>query len=226
MQGYRLQAGDVFVPPVPLQAWHGVNVLEVFARIISGPFHAENNAALGALAELWVGTGRGSETFAYLSINYGLGGGLVLGGVPWLGVHGNAAEVSAIYSASEPADRPARSSLREELRASGLEIGDVSGLRDCYVPASPVIERWIARVTPALTQKVGALTGIVNPEMVIFDGEALRDLRQRLIAAADLRRFASRGCPVPGPRLVIGEIDTCLSVLGAALLPIRRRLFR
>lgn len=226
MHGYRRQAGNVFVPPAPLPEWQGVNVVETFAGAVPGPVHAENNGALGALAELWAGAGRGSETFAYLSINYGLGGGLVLGGVPWLGVHGNAAEVSAIYSATELADRPALSGLLEELHAAGLEVGDVSGLCARYDPDWPVIDRWIARVTPALTQMVRGLTGIVDPELVVFGGEAPRDLRARLIVAADLRRVDHLGCPVPGPRLVLGEIDAHPSVLGAALLPISRRLFR
>lgn len=226
MQGYRRVAGDVFVPPAPLPSWHGVNVVDTFAGAVCGPVHAENNGALGALAELWAGAGRRADTFAYLSINYGLGGGMVLGGVPWLGVHGNAAEVSAMYTAAELADRPALSGLLADLRAAGLDVGDVSGLRARYDPAWPVVERWIARVTPALTQMLRALTAIVDPEMVVFGGEAPRDLRARLIAAADLRRFDHLGCPVPAPRLVIGEIDPHPNVLGAALLPIRRRLFR
>lgn len=226
MQGYRQTVGDVFVPPAPLPSWHEVNVVETFADAVPGPVYAENNGALGALAELWAGAGRRSDTFAYLSINYGLGGGLVLGGTPWLGVHGNAAEISAIYSAAELADRPALSGLLADLRAAGVDVSDVSSLRACYDPGWPVLDRWIVRVLPALTQMLRALTGIVDPEMVVFGGEAPRDLCERLIVAADLRRVDHRGCPVPGPQLVISEIDPHPNVLGAALLPIRRRLFR
>jgi len=226
MQGYRQIPGDVFVPPAPLPAWQGVNLVETFAGTVPGPVYAENNGALGALAELWAGAGRRSDTFAYLSINFGLGGGLVLGGVPWLGTHGNAAEVSAIYSARELGDRPALSELLTDLRGAGIDVADVSDLRARYDPDWPVLDRWIARVTPALTQMLRALTGIVDPEMVVFGGEAPRDLRARLIAAADLGRVDYLGCPVPEPRLLIGEIDPHPNVLGAALLPIRRRLFR
>lgn len=226
MQGYRRTPGDVFVPPAPLPSWNDVNMVETFADTVPGPVYAENNGALGALAESWAGAGRRADTFAYLSINYGLGGGLVLGGVPWLGVHGNAAEVSAIYTKSELVRRPALSGLLADLRAAGVDIADVSDLRARYDPAWPVVDRWIAQVTPALVQLVRALTGIVDPEMVVFGGEAPRDLRARLIAAADLRRVDHLGCPVPGPRLVNGDIDLHPNVLGAALLPIRRRLFR
>ncbi|GGK51692.1 ROK family transcriptional regulator [Salinarimonas ramus] len=226
MQGFRQVRGNAFVPPSPLDGWTSVDVVATFAPDVDGPVYAENNANLGAVAELWAGAGRRYDTFAYLSLNHGFGGGLVLGGLPWHGAHGNAAEISSIYTPAEFADRPALSGLLEQLRANGLDVANVSALRTRYDPAWPAIAAWIARVTPALAQMIRALIGIVDPAAVIFGGEAPRDLRHRLIVAAQGERIDRYGRQIPGPELVVGEIDADPSVVGAALMPIRRRLFR
>ena len=226
MQGFRRAAPSRFVPPLPLEGWDGVDVVALFSEAGVGATFAENNGTLGALAELWAGAGRRFGTFGYLSFNHGFGGGLVLEGRPWLGAHLNAAEISSIYTEAEMPGRPALGGLLEELRRDGLDLPDIATLRRGYAPGWPGIDRWIGRVTPALRQMIRAFCGIVDPAAIVFGGEAPRDLRDRLIAAADVPRTDRVGRPFPGPELVASEIDEDPSALGAALLPIYRRLFK
>ncbi|TPW27655.1 ROK family protein [Martelella alba] len=226
MQGYRRRPGSVFVTPHRLNAWHERDVAAFFDGVFSFPLMAENNATLGGEAENWVGAGRRFDNFAYLSINLGFGGGLVLNGAPFTGYHMNAAEVSSIYTDEESARRPALKTLITMLQAEGYDIATVSALKAQYDPSWPVIGRWITRVTPALDQILRALSGIVDPAAVVFGGEAPFDLRQRLAASASPRGLDDYGVPLPGPELMISAIGTDPNVLGAALLPIRTRLFR
>ena len=226
MQGYRRTPGESFVTPRKIKAWEDVDVGTMFRPLFSFPVMAENNATLGAEAENWVGVGRRFDNFAYLSINLGFGGGIVINGAPYIGVHMNAAEITSIYTAEEEERRPALRTLIAMLREAGHAITSVRELKALYDPSWPVIERWVEHTTPALDQMLRALTGILDPGAIVFGGEAPYDLRRRLAKAATPRRVDQYGLPFPGPELLISEIETDPNVLGAALLPIRRRLFR
>ena len=226
MQGYRRRPGTAFVPPPKIGAWRDRDVALIFDNAFAFPIMAENNATLGAEAENWVGAGRRFDNFAYLSINQGFGGGIVVNGAPYIGYHMNAAEISSIYTEEETERRPALRILIAMLREAGHEIGSVSELKARYDPSWPTIDRWIARVTPALDQMLRAITGILDPAAIVFGGEAPHDLRRRLAEAANPRTVDDIGLPFPGPELLISSIETDPNVLGAALLPIRTRLFR
>lgn len=226
MQGYRRKPGTAFVPPPKIAAWRDRDVTSIFENAFDFPVVAENNATLGAVAENWVGAGRRFDNFAYLSINQGFGGGIVLNGEPYVGHHMNAAEISSIYTEEEQERRPALRTLIAMLREAGHEIGSVSELKAGYDPSWPVIDRWIERVTPALDQMLRAITGILDPAAIVFGGEAPHDLRRRLAEAANPRTADDIGLPFPGPELLISSIETDPNVLGAALLPILTRLFR
>lgn len=225
MQGFRLEPGTAFITPVPLSTWNDLDVVELFETNATFPVMAENDGTLGALAELWVGAGRRFEDFAYLAFNYGFGGGLVLRGAPYPGHHMNAAEVSAIFDDEASRRRPALYTLLDMLRDDGLDFATVADLRRAYDPAWPTLDRWVAHVAPALNQLLRALMAILDPAAIVFGGEAPGDLRRRLIAVSHSRAPDRLGRPVPSPDLLLSAIGSDASALGAALFPIRHRLF-
>lgn len=225
IQGFRSGGKAIFATPVPLAAWTGKDLDYFFEGKFDFPVYVENNANLGAIAELWVGAGRHYNNFAYLSLNHGFGGGLVLNGEPYLGAHLNAGENSAIYNDEESQRRPAMSSLLSMMCEEGHSVSSVSELKKAYDPSLPAVARWITFVTPALNQYVRALNGILDPAAIVFGGEAPRDLRQRLIEVTDNEWTDRLGRSVPGPDLLVSSIDGNPSRLGAALLPIRAKFF-
>lgn len=225
MQGFRLQPGSAFITPIPLSAWSDVDVVQAIDPPFGLPVVVENNGTLGAIAELWAGAGRHYEDFAYLSINLGLGGGVVLRGAPYHGHHMNAAEVTAMFDDEEALRRPALVTLLQALGRDGIHVSSVADLRRRYDPTWPTLDRWVEDVRPALNQLLRALMAVLDPAAIVFGGEAPADLRRRLIAVSDPRAPDRFGRPVPGPRLMVSAIETDPSALGSALLPIRARLF-
>lgn len=225
MQGFRRAPGTAFITPVPLSAWSDVDVVARFGRPRGLTVMAENDATLGAVAELWVGAGRRFADFVHLSFKYGFGGGIVVRGAPLLGHHMNAAEVSAIFDAEETRRRPALFSLLDMLREDGIDLASVSELRRAYDPTWPTLDRWVAHVAPALNQLLRALMAILDPGAIVFGGQAPADLRRRLMAVAERRAPDRLGRPVPSPTILLSTIGDDASALGAALLPIRTRLF-
>lgn len=225
MQGFRRAPGTAFITPVPLSAWSDVDVVALFDAPQGLTVMAENDATLGAVAELWVGAGRRFEDFVHLSFKYGFGGGIVVRGAPLLGHHMNAAEVSAIFDPEEARRRPALFTLLDMLREDGIDLATVADLRRAYDPSWPTLDRWVAHVAPALNQLLRALMAILDPGAIVFGGQAPADLRRRLMAVAERRAPDRLGRPVPSPALLLSTIGDDASALGAALLPIRTRLF-
>lgn len=226
MQGYRNEPGTRFVPSLPLDAWSPIDVTPFFRQTPDYPaVFTENNANLGAVAELWVGIGRVHRHFTYLSFDYGFGGGVVLNGEPFFGQSSNAGEISSLYTPEESRNRPALQSLLQELEVDGIHIGSLPELRTAYDPDWPAVSRWLDRVVPQLNHMVRAMTAILDPGAIVFGGAAPLALRKQLIAHTETRPMDRFGRKMPQPDLVVSDIDVAPSLLGAALLPIRSRLF-
>ena len=63
-----------------LPGWVGVRAAEAFASRLELPVHVDNDANLGALAELHWGAAAGRRNAAYLKVSTGIGAGLIVDG--------------------------------------------------------------------------------------------------------------------------------------------------
>jgi glucokinase-like ROK family protein len=76
----------------PNLEWRDVPLRALVLESLSLPILVDNDANLSALGEYYFGTARGMDTFIYITIGTGLGGGLFLDGQPYRGVGGYAGE--------------------------------------------------------------------------------------------------------------------------------------
>lgn len=85
---------DGFVSMAPNLGWQDVPLGEVLAAALplGVPIHVANDADLGALAELRRGSARGADDVVFLSGEVGVGGGLIVDGMPLTGAAGYAGE--------------------------------------------------------------------------------------------------------------------------------------
>jgi predicted NBD/HSP70 family sugar kinase len=84
------------VADIPLRyypQWKQVPVLETFKEELSVPVYFENDANLGALAELWWGQGSRIRNMAFLKMGAGIGAGLIIDGKIFRGGQGFAGEL-------------------------------------------------------------------------------------------------------------------------------------
>ncbi|RAJ44793.1 putative NBD/HSP70 family sugar kinase [Kitasatospora sp. SolWspMP-SS2h] len=123
------------VEHAPNLGWHQVDVTELWPGPGTAPA-VENEANLGALAELWQGTGSG--TFVHISAGEGIGGALVLDGRLFRGVQGFAGELGhlTVRPDGRPCSCGARgclepyAGLAAVLRSAGFtdELDELDGL--------------------------------------------------------------------------------------------------
>jgi glucokinase len=81
------------VSPVNMPSWRGFPLREEVRKLTAVPTVLAGDAQCFALGEHWLGAGRGSTSLLGIVVSTGIGGGLVIDGVPLLGPTGNAGHV-------------------------------------------------------------------------------------------------------------------------------------
>jgi predicted NBD/HSP70 family sugar kinase len=166
----------------PNLGWTGIHVPELLAERLGGPgfpIEAENEANLGALAELWEGAGRGFRDFIYVSGEVGVGAGIIIGGELFRGAHGFGGELGHttvdlqgdMCACGNRGCLETRAALGALLRAAGLERG--AGVGALAGRAEAGDERVVAALTEAgrwLGVGVASAANLLNPRGIVVGG--------------------------------------------------------
>ena len=85
------------VSPINITEWQGFPIVERVSTLTGGPVRLGGDGLCMALGERWRGAGRGGAQFLLgMVVSTGVGGGLVLDGVPYDGRTGNAGHVGHV----------------------------------------------------------------------------------------------------------------------------------
>ncbi|CUX39870.1 Transcriptional regulator, ROK family [Agrobacterium deltaense RV3] len=227
MSGFFVSEDRAFNAPEPLRDWSLMDLKPILEKRFRLPVWLENNATTGAIGESLRGVGSWCQTFAYLSFNYGFGGGLILSGQPFHGFHGNAGEFSGIYSTDESPKRPALQYLIATLQKNGVDIHSIEALYQQFDPAWPGVEEWLAETMPQVDRLVASLIAVLDPQAIVFGGQLPRALGRMMIERTHMpsRRAHRYGVGPKEAKLVLSETKGDPSAIGAALLPLRVRYF-
>jgi predicted NBD/HSP70 family sugar kinase len=199
-----------------LPGWVGVDARAVMSERLGLPVRVENDANLGALAELVFGAGRGLQDFVYIKVSSGIGAGFVIGGRLHRGVGGTAGEIGHTqFREGGDVCRCGNRGCLETTAAAGAITSAVSAGRGERVTVARVIElndagdalaqRVLADAGREIGVAVANLCNLFNPERVIVGGELsaagevllapiVQSLRRHAIptAAADVDVVAGR----------------------------------
>jgi predicted NBD/HSP70 family sugar kinase len=226
-------AGRLLV--APNLGWTDVPVPELLAaRLDAPPFplRADNEANLGALAELWQGAGREVRDFIYVSgERAGVGAGIVIGGELFRGAGGFGGELGHVTV--DPAGDlcacgnrgcvETRVALGALVSAAGLDAD--AGADELAARAEAGDERALAALEAAgswLGAGAASAVNLLDPHALVLggylatlapwlSGPVERELRERVLGA-------ERG----GPRVLRSELGGDPAVRGASALALRR----
>jgi predicted NBD/HSP70 family sugar kinase len=207
-----------------------VDAASELQRRIGFPVHLDNDANLGALAEVTLGAGRSVRSAAYIQMSSGIGAGLIVDGRPYHGHRGTAGEIGHVLVDEHGlicrcgnrgcletlASGPAMVSL---LRPSHGELS-VERMIEMARDGDPGGRRVIADAGRAVGQVVAGLCNLFNPEMVVVGGD-LSAAGELLLdpLRASIDRYA---LPAATEKLevVAGELGERANLLGALALAI------
>jgi predicted NBD/HSP70 family sugar kinase len=164
-----------------LPGWAGVKPVDELAARLDVSVHLDNDANLGALAEVTLGAGIGARDAIYLMVSGGVGAGLILGGELYRGTGGTAGELGhVLVDESGPICRCGNRGCLE-MMAGGRAIlallrssnGDDLTLDEVMALANDGdsgARRAIADAGRVLGRSIAAMVNAFNPELVIVGG--------------------------------------------------------
>lgn len=227
MSGFFVSEDRAFNAPEPLRDWSLMDLKPILRNGSTCRSGWRTTPPRARLAKASVVSAAWCQTFAYLSFNYGFGGGLILGGQPFHGFHGNAGEFSGIYSPDESPKRPALQYLITTLQKNGVDIHSIEPLYQQFDPAWPGVEEWLTETMPQVDRLVASLIAVLDPQAIVFGGQLPRALGQMMIERTHMpsQREHRYGVGPKEAKLVLSETVGDPSAIGAALLPLRVRYF-
>ncbi|MEA2168702.1 MAG: hypothetical protein QOF76_2002 [Solirubrobacteraceae bacterium] len=214
-----------------LPGWDGVDLAAELSERVGFPVYVDNDANLGALAEVTLGAGRNARHAAYLQISGGIGAGLIIDGRPFRGAFGAAGEIGHFVvdesgvicrcgnrgCLETVASGPALIRLLAESRGTELTVPEIIALAH---DGDLGCRRAIADAGRHVGRAVGALCNLFNPEMIVVGGDLsaagellLGPLRESVLRSAV--PMATEGLEV-----VAGVLGERANVLGALALAI------
>ena len=109
-----------------------VPLRKLFHRYLSLPLYVENDANCAALAEYFVGAGRGSKRFVTITLGTGIGGGIIHNGKIFHGSNGMAGEVGhmSIVYGGEPCPCGRRGCWERYASAAALKRLTAEAIRE------------------------------------------------------------------------------------------------
>jgi glucokinase-like ROK family protein len=165
-----------------LPGWVGVPAAEAFGSRLGLPVYVDNDANLGALAELRWGAAAGYRTAAYLKVSTGIGAGLIVNGRLFHGAGGMAGEIGhTIIQEQGPVCRCGKRGCLETLAGAaalvellrGTHGPDLTtkGLLAAAASGDSGARRVLADAGRHIGTAVATLCDLLNPELIVVGGE-------------------------------------------------------
>lgn len=218
---------DGLVRNAPHLGWVDAPVRALIAAATGLPVAVGNDASLGALAEHLFGAARGADDVVYLNGGpSGIGGGIIVHGMPVGGVGGYAGEFGQNrVRVGDGADRDSGAVLEDEvsrvrlLEALGLDGADDAALAAAIADNSDAAvraecERQRGILAPAISDAVN----ILNPSVVVLGGFLAMLVELDPEGFADVVRSAAMSENVEELRILPASLAADRLLLGAAEL--------
>jgi N-acetylglucosamine repressor len=209
-----------------VSGWENVPVGQRLKETFNVPISVENNIRSMAMAELWLGQGRGLRNFVCLGIRTGIGVGIVINHELYAGSNGGAGEIGSWPNPVSVG--PSAQTLEEaaSLRAILEAASSATGRRMEITSLKAAIQLGDPRVQRVLEQAATVHAAICRQLQLLFDPE-------RIIVVGPLAEFgsavlspilaeANRRNPLPPVVVVNSTFGEFGGALGAAALALHR----
>lgn len=228
-----VRAADGEVRWAPHLGWREVPVTRLVQEAIGLPTFADNDATVGAHAEWLFGAGRGVGELIYLNGGAsGIGGGVIVRGLPLGGAHGYAGEFGQNRPGlRDAADRAtSNGTLEDEVSRSrllatvGLDSADEPTLHERLLSAGTrAVSAELGRQQRILAVALANAINVFNPEVVVlggflatlleWDAPAFESLVEASTVPAAFEGVAIRAAALRENRLLIGAAELALAPL-------------
>jgi len=236
-----------------MEGWENIPFAQLLSDQLTGlPVFIENDANLGVLGELTLGSGQGANNIVGIFVGTGIGGGIVLDGKVWRGSHMTAGEIGHMVIL---ADGPvcgcgsrgclesvaSRTAIERDIRL-GLRAGRESMMTDwvkregrdritsgvlaeAYQKRDPLVYEVISRSQHYLGIFIGSVINFIDPDMVIVGGGVAEALGESYLESVRevSYQYAMNRRDARSVQIVLAQLADHAALLGAAVYT-RQRL--
>ncbi len=215
-----------------LQGWEGVDAAARLEAALNVPVILENDATAAAVTEHVSGVATDLGSYCYIYFGTGLGLGVVTDGKIMRGAFGNAGELGHVVV--KPGGNlcacgnrgcletyTSRLAVQQHMGKFGVTIDGVDDLENLFAAKNPHLETWIEQAVIPLSQTIGMIENLFDPQAVILGGAMpdaiLDDMIERLILPEG---SVSNRLGRTLPRVLRGASGRMTAALGGAALVI------
>ncbi len=213
--------------------WDNVPIVQILKKKLKVPVYIENNAAAAAIGERWYGIGKHIDSFFYIFFGAGIGGGMVLNGLPYPGFRGNSGEIGYLpllnnFTGKLQLDDSAHVGMHfdllllyNELKTAGYKIYEPAQLEKLFLNNEPILLDWMQKGAEQLAYTVLAIEYLIDPEIIFFGGrlpECMISAYIDIINEIAPRHRISGLKQIPELKLARAGVDA--TALGSATLPL------
>jgi predicted NBD/HSP70 family sugar kinase len=215
-----------------MPGWQGLLPGDELERRLGVPVHADNDANLGALAELHQGSARSRHDVVYLKIASGVGAGIVLGGRLHRGASGIAGEIGHVQVSEDGhvcrcgnrgcvETMVSASRLLELLRPTYGDQLTVDQMLTLDAEGDAGVRRVLSDAGRIIGRAVADLANSLNPELVVVGGTLGRSPSMVEGLRASIDRYAQPDTAA-ALDVVPGALGDRSELVGAVALAIAR----
>ncbi|MGD8326273.1 MAG: ROK family transcriptional regulator [Sphingomonadales bacterium] len=224
ISGYHMGNGARFDTPRALDDWALVDIEDILSEHLGHPIWAENDGNAAAIGESLIGVGRKYANFAYLYIDVGIGGGIIMDHKLVLGQNGNAGEIGMILP-RQIYPHPNLELLRQILARRDRHFESIPEMLRQFDIDWPGVEEWITKSRDSLSVIASALAAILDAEAIVLGGRLPKSLGKKVIPHIEVYDHHRRAEPKPIPRIIMANSPGDVCAIGAATLPFKKYFF-
>ncbi len=211
------------------EAWRQTSLPDLLGDMVDCRIVHENDATSAAIGEMMFGAGLKADTFFYLFISVGLGGGLVINRQYVRGTHGRSGELGYL-----PQINPFRSS-KTDLSRTLEQYVSLPGLFEALRPVAPhlhdlddvdftdpavmaAVDIWTDTAADLLYLPLLSVLCTVDPEAILVGGRLPPAITERLCYQVSKRLSLNVGVHWPKMAVQPGRVSNDAAAVGAAVL--------
>jgi len=234
---FNNETKEELVNPIALKQWKDVPLASLLSERLGLKVYLENNATSAAISERWFGEGRLINTYFYIFLGSGLGGGLFVNGKVYSGQSGNAGEIgyfplgwmSISERNSNLKDHLGQffniKALYRSLQDLGINADRPYHLENLLRMKNGPFMTWLENAAENLAPFVLGIEYLFDPEAIIFGGRIPQIIVQELINRIEVKISEMRiDRKIAYTPLRLGSVGIDCSSLGAATIPLYQNL--
>jgi len=216
-------------PADVMAQWKNIDIRAQVSTPGGPPVYLAKDTTAACLAELMFGSGLDFPNYLYVFVGNFIGGGIVLNGMLYPGIFGNAGAIGSlsvpdfdddgtIKEIRQLIDCASLFILLDLLAPSGLGIGQA--LSEGNAEIQGMIDGWTTRSAKAISHAIASACAIIDFDGVIVDGAIPRRLLDTLVGKISSTIEGMRLDGVVRPWIRSGAIGGNAPTLGGAILPL------